>query len=69
MANVKDDEFDEEDVALCAVTVRKADEAPMECGLERPCPIHEYDLGGAVRPRDVTPMEWTSMMLGERRDV
>lgn len=50
----------------CRETVRKGGQDPHECGLERPCPTHEYR-----EPRSIahTAYHRTGVYLGELRDV
>jgi len=52
----------------CLAPVQPGGEDPQHCGLERPCPRHDYrdpQPHWSVR----NPVERASIMLGEARDV
>lgn len=73
------------DDLYCPQVVQRPGESPIDCGLERPCPIHDratdddgmascrrhgrVEYEHACRRPDETAMEFTSRYLGESRDV
>lgn len=57
-----------EEHTLCDITVRKAGEPSGACGLELPCPVHEYDVTATRAPGE-TAGQFTKRYFGESRDV
>jgi hypothetical protein len=85
MANVKDDEYEtldfadeseyigddeeDEDEGFCEVTVHRAGESPIPCGLELPCPDHTDYPDPQPHWSVRNPVERARIILGEIRDV